>query len=61
VPLKLIGENGTTFIAGGEQFTRQSGKSRYVPSALFVRDLAQLDELQAIAEKPYFRESSWKQ
>jgi hypothetical protein len=52
VPLKLIGENGTTFIAAGEQFTRQDGKTLFVPSTLFARDLAQLDELQDVAEKP---------
>jgi hypothetical protein len=60
VPLKLIGENGTTFIAAGEQFTRQDGKTLFVPSTLFVQDLAQLDDLQAVAEKPFPEEASWK-
>jgi len=50
VPLKLIGENGTTFIAAGEQFTKQDGKTLTATSNLFVQDLAQLNELQAVAE-----------
>jgi hypothetical protein len=58
VPLKLIRENGTLSIAAGEQFTQQNGKTLFVPSALFVQDLAQLDELQAAARQPLAKEWS---
>jgi hypothetical protein len=58
VPLKLIGEKGITFIAAGEQFTKQDGKTLSVTSNLFVHDLAQLDELQKVAEKSVPKERS---
>ena len=57
-PLKLIGENGTTIIGAGEQFTKQQGKTLCAPSALFDQDVAQLDELQAVAGKPLSVQSS---
>jgi hypothetical protein len=57
-PLSLISASGTLSIAAGEQFTKQKGKTLFVPSALFVQDLAQLDELQAAAQQPLAKESS---
>jgi hypothetical protein len=60
VPLKLIGENGTTLIGAGEQFTKQDGKTLSATSTLFVQDLAQLEELQAAAEKPFPKELTTK-
>ncbi|HTA31466.1 MAG TPA: hypothetical protein VK731_13325, partial [Candidatus Cybelea sp.] len=59
-PVTLIGENGTTLIAAGEQFTKQAGTTHSVPSASFVQDVSQLDELQAVAEKPFAMEPSAK-
>lgn len=57
-PLQLIRDNGTLSLAAGEQFTKQKGKTLFVPSTLFVQDLAQLDELQAVAQLPLAKESS---
>jgi CheY-like chemotaxis protein len=51
IPLKLIGGNGITIIAAGEQFTRKDGKMLPVSSSLYVDELIQLDELQAITEE----------
>jgi hypothetical protein len=59
-PVTLIGENGTTLIGAGEQFTKQAGTTHSVPSATFVQDVSQLDELQAVAEKPFAMEPSAK-
>jgi hypothetical protein len=50
IPLKVIGENGITIIAAGEQFSRKEGKMLPVSPALWVKDLIQLDELQASTE-----------
>jgi len=56
VPLKLIGENGIRFLAAGEQLTKQDGKSLSVTTNL--SDLAQLDELQKVAERLVPKERS---
>jgi hypothetical protein len=58
VPLKLLGDNGTTSIAPGEQYTKQGGKTPLVTSTIFVEDVAQLDELQAVAGQPLSAQSS---
>jgi hypothetical protein len=50
VPLKVIGENGITIIAAGEQFARKDGQMLPQSPNLWVKDLIQLDELQALAE-----------
>jgi DNA-binding response OmpR family regulator len=50
IPLKVIGENGTTIISAGQQFARQEGKMLPVSSRLYVQDLIQLDKLQALTE-----------
>jgi hypothetical protein len=47
MPLKLIGENGTTIIAPGQQFTKQDGKLLPVSRASCGKDLVQLEELMA--------------
>jgi hypothetical protein len=52
IPLKLIGENGTTIIAAGQQFSRQNGKMLPLSGASYVKDLVQLDELQASTDGP---------
>jgi hypothetical protein len=59
-PLKLIGENGTTIIGAGEQFTRLQGKTPFVPSATFGQDLAQLNELQVVAEEAMLKTPPFK-
>jgi len=55
--LKLIGDNGTTMIGPGEQFTRQAGKISLAPSSLFVEDMVQLDQLQAVADETISKQS----
>jgi DNA-binding response OmpR family regulator len=50
IPIKVIGENGITIIAAGQQFARKDGKMLPVSPSLYVKDLIQLDELQAISE-----------
>jgi hypothetical protein len=60
IPLKVIGENGITIIAAGQQFARQDGKMLPVTSTLYVKDLIQLDELQAITEEAAPQQSSPK-
>jgi hypothetical protein len=50
IPIKVIGDNGITIIAAGEQFTRKDGKMLSASPSLYVKDLIQLDELQAINE-----------
>ena len=47
MPLKLIGENGTTIVAAGQQFTTQDGKLLPVSRASSGNDFVQLDELMA--------------
>ncbi len=49
-PLKLTGENGITIIGAGEQFARKDGKNLPMSTTLWVNDLIQLDDLQAITE-----------
>jgi hypothetical protein len=51
IPLKVIGENGITVIAAGQQFARKEGKSLPVDSNVWVKDLIQLDEVQAVMEE----------
>jgi CheY-like chemotaxis protein len=50
IPLKVIGENGITIIAAGEQFASKDGKMLPASPSLWVKDLIQLDELQASTE-----------
>lgn len=46
-PIKLIGENGIAIIAAGQQFNKQEGKVLPLSPSLYVKDLVQLNELQA--------------
>jgi DNA-binding response OmpR family regulator len=50
IPLKVIGETGVTVVAAGQQFTRKDGKTLPLASSLYVKDLIELDEIQAAAE-----------
>lgn len=50
MPRKLIGDNGITVISPGQQYARKDGKMLSVTTPLLVKDLIQLDELQATAE-----------
>jgi hypothetical protein len=52
IPLKVIGENGITILAAGEQFAAKDGKTFAVSSSLWVKELIELDELQATTEGP---------
>jgi hypothetical protein len=52
VPLKVIGENGVTVIAAGEQFDKKDGKVFAASPPLWVKDMIELDELQAATEEP---------
>ena len=50
IPLKVIGENGITIIASGQQFARKDGKMLPLESSEWVKELIQLDQLQAAGE-----------
>jgi len=50
IPVKIIGENGITVIAAGQQFAKKEGKMLPVDANLWVKDLVELDELQAAME-----------
>jgi hypothetical protein len=50
IPLKVIGENGVTLVAAGQQFARKDGKMLPVDSTAWVKDLIQLDQVQATDE-----------
>jgi len=52
IPLKLIRENGITLIAAGQQFDPKDGKVLAASPPLWVKDMIQLDELQAVTEQP---------
>ena len=60
IPIKVIGENGITVIAAGEQFTKKDGKMPSTSASLYVKDLIQLDELQAEMETSAPQEPSPK-
>jgi hypothetical protein len=52
IPLKLIRENGITVIAAGQQFDPKEGKTLAVSPPLWVKEMIELDELQAATEDP---------
>ncbi len=52
IPLKVIGENGITVIAAGQQFDKKDGKVQAASPPLWVKDMIELDELQAVTEEP---------
>jgi len=52
IPLKVIGENGITVVAAGQQFDQKEGKAFVAPPTLWVKEMIELDELQAATEAP---------
>jgi hypothetical protein len=52
IPLKVIGENGITVIAAGQQFDPKAGQPFAASPPLWVKDMIELDELQAVTEEP---------
>ena len=52
IPLRLVRENGITILSAGQQFTKADGKMLPVSPPLWVKDMIELDELQAITEQP---------
>jgi DNA-binding response OmpR family regulator len=60
IPLKVIGENGITIVAAGQQFAGKDGKMFEVAAPLLVQDLIQMDELKAGMDKPAAPEPSPK-
>jgi len=56
IPLKVIRENGITVIAAGQQFEPKEGKTLAATPSLWVKDMIELDELQAAAEGPAAQE-----
>jgi hypothetical protein len=50
IPLKVIGKKGITVVAAGQQFAAKDGKMLPVDSNIWVKDLIQLDEVQAASE-----------
>jgi len=52
IPLKLVREDGITIIAAGQQFDPKAGKPFAASPPLWVKDMIELDELQALTEEP---------
>jgi hypothetical protein len=50
IPLKVIGENGITVISAGQQFDKSDGKVLPASTSVWVKDMIELDELQAATE-----------
>jgi hypothetical protein len=50
IPIKVIAESGITIISAGQQFSSKDGKMLPVDPSLWVKDLIQLDELQAVTD-----------
>jgi len=50
IPLKIIGENGITIISAGEQFSRKDGKMLPVSATWQVKEMIELDKIEATAE-----------
>ena len=60
IPLKVIRENGITVVAAGQQFDTKDGKALAASPTLWVKDMIELDELQAATENPAATELSRK-
>ena len=58
IPLKVIGENGITLVAAGQQFDKKDGKMLAASPTLWVKDMVELDELQATADEADAKEPS---
>jgi hypothetical protein len=52
IPLKVICENGITVVAAGQQFDTKDGKALAASPSRWVKDMIELDELQAATENP---------
>lgn len=52
IPLKVIGQNGITIIAAGQQFDPKEGKMLPVNAGSWVKEFIELDQLQASTEEP---------
>jgi hypothetical protein len=50
IPLKVICEDGVTIIGPGEQFARKEGKMLSAHTSSWVKDMIELDEIQAAGE-----------
>jgi hypothetical protein len=50
IPLQVMGEKGITIIAAGEQFSKKDGKMPSVNTSVLVKELIELDELQAATD-----------
>jgi CheY-like chemotaxis protein len=50
IPIKVKGENGRTIIAAGQHFARKEGPFLPASTNSWVKDLIQLDELQAVLD-----------
>jgi hypothetical protein len=57
VPLKVIGENGITIIGAGQQFDKKEGKMLPVSANSWVKEMIELDELQAASQEPLAKKS----
>jgi hypothetical protein len=60
IPLKLIGENGITVVAAGQQFDKKDGKALPASPTTWVKGMIELDELQAAVEVPAVKGPSLK-
>jgi len=58
MPLKVIGENGITVVAAGQRFDKKEGKMLPVSPNSWVKELIELDELQAASQQPIAKKSS---
>jgi len=56
IPLKVIGENGITIIAAGQQFSRKNGKKFAASTSRWVKDLIEIDELQSVMDESMVKE-----
>jgi hypothetical protein len=57
IPLKVVGDNGITVIAAGQQFARKDGKMLPAKASEWVKDLIEVDELQSVMEESTAKET----
>jgi hypothetical protein len=50
IPLRVIGENGITIVSAGQEFSRKDGKVSSLSASWLVKDMIELDEVEATAE-----------
>ena len=50
IPLKVISENGITVVAAGQQFDPRDGQALAASPSDWVKEMIELDELQAMSE-----------